>query len=240
MGSPGHRRLGTGSEAPGVTKGAGVAEGALDQTSAEGRSPEDSGSKDSGARAPRAGTPLRGEVRTLVCRARSLLTCGAPGSSRSPAAAVLASGRDVGRSTWAWCVPGAGTFSSFSQRLAVRLGAGAGPHVGRRGNEPPPVLLAPRSLAAAHGPTPALWGRTQRGRASPQSGGRRPAFPPAPHPGSHHPVSPPSSSVLRSSQSAEALFRLAVCEQVQTYWVPCAALAHSSSHPQRAALASRY
>ena len=144
MGSPGHRRLGTGSEAPGVTKGAGVAEGALDQTSAEGRSPEDSGSKDSGARAPRAGTPLRGEVRTLVCRARSLLTCGAPGSSRSPAAAVLASGRDVGRSTWAWCVPGAGTFSSFSQRLAVRLGAGAGPHVGRRGNEPPPVLLAPR------------------------------------------------------------------------------------------------
>ena len=145
MGSPGYRRPGTGSAAPGVTQGAGGAEGpsagAPDQTGPEGRPRGDSGSAGSCARAPGPAPPARGEARKQVCRTGRLLTCGAPGSSRSPAAAVRACGRaSAVRSTWASRVRGTGTRLLSSPDSARKRGAGAGPRAGRRGNRPP---LAP-------------------------------------------------------------------------------------------------
>lgn len=174
MGSPGYRRPGTGSAAPGVTQGTGGAEGsgagAPDQTGPQARPRGDSGSAGGCARAPGPAPPARGEARNQVCRTGRLLTCGAPVSSRSPAGAVQACGRaSAGRSTWAFRVRCTWTRLLSSPDSERKLGAGAGPRAGRRGNRP---LLAPPPSAHCLQPED-----------TPESGRRRPLpFPATPSP----------------------------------------------------------
>lgn len=170
MGSPGHRRPGTGSAEPGVTQGTGGAEGpgagAPDQTGPQGRPRGDSGSAGGCARAAGPAPPARGEARKQVCRTGRLLTCGAPVCSRSPAAAVQACGRaSAGRSTWASRVRCSWTCLLSSSHSERKLGAGAGPRAGRRA-----ARWSPGQQAAAS-PAPQCSLPAARGRAGVADGG---------------------------------------------------------------------